>query len=139
MEDVQGSCSKLYAQALHTPSETIKNALLTAIELDQDINPIDLLPPVLNDLNNYWPRRITQTKYIKDVDQWIHQNKTFLSLTISETLIFTKGVAEIIAAFIYPESHEATSFNIVFVGSRNQDERSTQNRHFEFLASCLYA
>jgi len=141
MEEVLGLGlrSELYAQLLDTPAETIKNSLLTGIELNQDIKLIDLLSPVLNDPNNYWRHRFSQTTNIKDVEQWIYQNKTLLSWRISETLNFTKGVAEIIAAFIYPESDEATRFNIVFVGSRNQDERSTKNRYFEFLASWLYA
>jgi len=139
----------LYAHAWAAPAQDIKNTLLAAIESNREITITDLLPPLKCNPETFWPNLFTDSGFITDVEAWIHQMKTLLSYRISEITGCTKLIGEIIASFIYPEWHEASRYNIVFVGARNFKIRGNLahghitskrlHKDSQFFLSCLYA
>jgi len=142
---------KLYARVFDVPARTLKkamlkaiatNRLLTAMDLPKAVRAMDLLPVSEPDTlsTHLISDLISDIKSVKDVDTLLNNKKTILRLIICEVVDFSTEVGGIIASFIYPESHEATKFNIEFMGARNSEVRSKYHEINNGLwVSWLYA
>jgi len=147
MKNKDESNSELFARVVDVPAPTLKKAMLkaitsnrlvTAVDLPQAVRAMDLLP--VSKRHTLWPHLISDSKSVKNVDSLLWTKKNFVRLRICEVVGFSTELGGIIASFIYPESHEATKFNIEFMGLRNSEIISTNHEIDNgFWVSWLYA